>query len=96
MRMANIVVALDAHKHLPFWLRRKHLVHNVLMAVHTCALRNSTVTGFDLYRFVKVLQREGQRMEEAIVSLDHPFTNRVMRQVTVITNRDVAMAGILP
>jgi hypothetical protein len=66
------------------------------MAIEASVLRHPAIPRLDLYWFMKVLQREGQRMKKSVVGLGDPLADGMMRQVAVVTNCDMAMAGILP
>src|SRR5690606_36314162 len=74
----------------------RNLMHKILMAIHTGMLSHAPIAGFDLNRFVKIIERERQRMTESIVRFCHVFSDEIMRQVTVITHSQMVMAGLLP
>jgi hypothetical protein len=59
-------------------------------------LRHPAIARLDLDGLVKVLQRKGQRMKKAVVSLDHPFPNGMVRKVAVVADRNALVTGVLP
>ena len=71
-------------------------MHQVFMAVQTRALSHPPIPRFDPNRFAEVLQRESQRVKEAVVGLGDPFAEEIVRQMAVVANGDMLMAGILP
>ena len=89
-------MAMDAREHLAVRIGRKHLMHDFRVAVQARALRHAPIPRLDLNRLVKILQRERQRMKKPVVGLGDPFADRMMRQVAIVADRHVAMAGILP
>lgn len=94
--MARVTVAVDAHQHVAAGLGRKHWVHQIGVAVETGILRDPSIARLDLDRLVEIFQRECQRMKKTIVRLGDPFADRVVRQMAVIADGHVAVAGILP
>lgn len=68
----------------------------ILVAVDARFLRYPLIAGLNLDGVVVVLEREGDRMEEAIVALRDPFPNKVMGQVAVVAGRNVMVAALLP
>ena len=96
MSVSHVAVAVNAREHLAFVLRWKHFVHEIRVAVQARALRHAPIARLDLNRLVKVLQRERQRMKKSVVSLRDPFADRMVRQVTVVADGHMPMAGILP
>jgi hypothetical protein len=94
--MPHVAVTVNARVHLALGFCRKHLVDNIDMAIEASVLRHPAIPRLDLYWFMKVLQREGQRMKKSVVGLGDPLADGMMRQVAVVTNCDMAMAGILP
>lgn len=96
MGVADVAMAVDAQRHFAILGHRPHLMDNICMAVETRALRNVSISLLDLDRLVEVLERKGQGMEEAVVAFGDPFADRMMREMTIVADGDVAMAGILP
>ena len=96
MRVPHVAVAMNAGMHFALGIGRQHLVNDVLVAVQARVLRHAPIPRLDLNRLVKVLKRKCQRMKESVVSLRDPFADRVMRQVAIVADRDVAVRGILP
>ena len=94
--MAGIAVAVDAQEHLASGFGRQHLMHEVRMAVQARVLRHAPVPRFDLDRFMEILQREGERMKEAVVCLGDPFAERMVREVAIITRGYMFMTARLP
>ena len=75
---------------------RQHRVHEISVTIHTRALRHSLVTRLDLNRIFVVAQGKRQRVKEPVIGLGHPFPDRIMRQMTIVTNCDVMVARVLP
>lgn len=71
-------------------------MHRVFMTINACALRDASVSRFDFDRLVIILKREGQRMEKTIVGFGYPLPHKIMWKVTVVANRHMVMAAILP
>jgi len=94
--MASVAVAMDAGGQLAVRCSHAHLMHDIGMTMDAGTLRYPAVARFDLDRFVKVFERKGQRMEKAIVGLGNPFAQKVVGQVTIVTDSHMAMAGVLP
>ena len=76
-RVADVAVAVDARGHVAVRAAGQHLVDEIGMAVEAGILRHASIAGFDLDRLVEVLQRERQRVEEAVVALGDPLAERV-------------------
>jgi hypothetical protein len=95
-RMTDVAVTVDAGKHFTIVFAGQHLVYDIGMTVKTGALRYPAVARFDLNRFMKVLECECQRMEKAVVALNDPFADWVMRQVAIVAHGNVPMARVLP
>ncbi|TWT29138.1 hypothetical protein KOR42_55740 [Thalassoglobus neptunius] len=68
----------------------------ILVTVNTRMLCDTSVSRFDLNWFVKVVQRKGERMEEAVVRLCDIFSNKIVWQVAVVTDREMTMTRLLP
>ena len=60
------------------------------------ALRHAPIARFDLNGFMKVFQSECQRMKKSVVSLRDAFSDKIVREVTVIADGHMPMTGILP
>jgi hypothetical protein len=77
--MAHGAMTMDARKHLTFGIFGKHLMHKIRVTGKTCALSDSPIPRLDLDGLVKVLQRECQRMIEAIVGLRKQRSQVIVR-----------------
>ena len=94
--VTDFVMAVNAVQHpLPF-LSGEQRVNEVLMTMHARVLRHAPVARLDLNRLVKVLQRECQRMKEAVVPLHDPFADRVMREMAIVADGDMLVTRVLP
>ncbi len=71
-------------------------MHKFLVAIDASALSHLSISGLDSNGVYVSAQCEGQRVEKAVVGLRDPFSDRVMRQMAVIANRDRVMATVLP
>ena len=71
-------------------------MNNRLVAMQTSSLSHAAVSWLDLNGFVEVFQRKCQRVKEAVVSLDQPLPNKVVRQMAIVADRHMPMAGMLP
>lgn len=89
-------MAMDAGQHVAARFGGQHLMDKIAMTRNTSVLSDAAVAGFDLDRLVEVLERECERMEEAVVGLGYPFTKKFVRQMAVVANGNMAMAGVLP
>lgn len=96
MCVSHITVAMNTGHRLISWIGRQHLMHQPSMTINTGALGNTSIARLDLDWFVKVFQREGKRMKKAVIGLGHPFTNWIVRKVTIVADGHVSMAGFLP
>lgn len=96
-RVPHIGVAMHAGEGLVFrFCCNRRLMDEIRMAVHACRLGHAPVTGLDLNGVVIVFQRKGQRVKEAVVGFHEPLGDRVVRQVTIVADGNVLMAGMLP
>ncbi len=84
-------MAMNAVGHVFVRGRGKQRVDEILMAIDTGALGNTSVSWFDLNRIGVVLKRKGDRMKEAVVRLGDPFADRVMGEMTIVAHRNVVM-----
>ena len=96
MCMPHVAVAMNAREHFTFGFDGKQLVHEVTVAVQTCLLSHSPIARLDPDGLMEVSQCKCEGMEEAVVGLHDPFTNRMMRQMAVVADSDMLMAGVLP
>lgn len=94
--MPHIAVAMHTRLRRFGGSAGKHRVHKILVTIDTSALSHAMIARLDLDRVVVISQREGQRMEEAIVGFGDPFADRIMRQMTVIANCYMVVTGMLP
>ena len=94
--MADIGVTMNARRQLAVGAADGEFVDKVGVAMNARSLSHAPVAGFDLDRVVEVFQREGEGVEEAVVALDDPFADRVMRQMAIVADGDMAMAALLP
>jgi hypothetical protein len=90
--MADIVVTVNALQHFSARFFRQHLVNYRTMTIHAGVLGDTAVPWLDLNRFVKILQREGERMKESIVCFRNPLHDRMMWEMAIVAHRNVAMA----
>lgn len=67
-------------------------MHEILVAMQAGSLSDPAIAGFDANRFRKVAGRKGPRVQESIVGLGKPLAEKIVRQMTVITGRDIVMA----
>lgn len=94
--MPGVAVAMDTSRQLTVRFCHTHLMHDIGMAIDAGILRYSAVARLDLNRFVEVFKGERQRMEETIVGLRNPLAQKIVGQVTVVTDRHMPMARVLP
>jgi hypothetical protein len=94
--VANARVTVDAQRHFFAIAGRCHLMDRRGMAVQACFLRHAPIPGLNLNGFVEVLQSECQRVEKTIVRFCHQFAEQVMRQMTIVADGHMAVAGMLP
>ncbi|QDS94159.1 hypothetical protein FF011L_29370 [Roseimaritima multifibrata] len=71
-------------------------MNKVFVAIDASALRDASITRFDLNRVLIVAQGECQRVEKSVVRFSHPFANEVVGQMAVVANRDMMMTALLP
>lgn len=89
-------VTVDAGLHVAASCFRQHRVDEIFVARNASALRDSFVAWFDLDGILEIAECEGERVEESVIGLGHPFADRVVRQVTVVADGDVVMTAFLP
>lgn len=94
--VADIGMTMDAVEHVAAGFGGHERMDKFTVTRNASALRDPAIARLDLNRFVKVFQRECQRVKKTVVRLRHPFANRIMRQMTVVANRDMGVAGIEP
>jgi hypothetical protein len=94
--MSDIGVAMHARKHFTARFGRQDLMHKVRMAMQAGLLSHAMISRFNSNGFVEILERKRQRMEKTVVGLGIPLSNKIMRQMAVIADRDVLVAGLLP
>ena len=94
--MPDRVVAVNAGRRRLVRGKRKHLLDDLCVTGQTGALGDAPVAWFDLDRLVKSTGRECERMEKAVVGLGDPFADRVVREVTVVADRNVPVARRKP
>lgn len=70
--------------------------HHGRMASATSVFRNGFIHLRRLQRLVKSTGSEGQRVVEPVNTLDRVFTEKVMRGMTIVADRDGVMAGLKP
>lgn len=66
------------------------------VAGDTGALSNSLVTIFDVNWVFEIPHRKGQRVEESVVSLRDPLAHGVVRQMAIVADGNMVVAGMLP
>ena len=66
-------------------------MHSFGMAGNAGTLSDSSVPWFDLNGLMEILQRESQRMIEAVVGLCQQRAQMIVRQVAVVADRHMAM-----
>jgi len=71
-------------------------VHGRRVATEACILCDATIPGFNLDWLVKVFECERQRMIKSIVRLGQQMSDDVMRQMTIVADGNMAVAGLLP
>jgi hypothetical protein len=96
MGVSDIAMAADAGEHLAASIGGKDCVDIFGVAMQTGVLRNAAIARFDADGIGEIFEREGERMEEAVVGLRDPFADGVVRQVAVVTDGDATVAGLLP
>ena len=64
--------------------------------MHARVLRYLSIARLDPQGIRVVVKRERQRMKEAIVGFGDPLADWIMREMAVVTDRNVVMAGFLP
>lgn len=98
MGVADLLVAAHAGEGFRFvGVGEGHgVVRDVVVAVGAGVLGDALVTRFDLDGLVIVVQSEGEGVEESVVSLGHPFADRVVREMAVVADGGVVVAGFLP
>src|SRR4051812_47759462 len=89
-------MAMYARKHFAFRILRKHLVYDFGMASKASALRYALIPRLDSYWFVKILQRECQRMIEPVVGFSQQCSKMIVRKMAVVADRDMTVARTLP
>jgi hypothetical protein len=92
MSMAHVAVAMNAREHFAVGVGWQHLVHDVGMTIEARVPSHPPVPRLDLNGLMKILQREGQRMKEAVVGLGNPLAHWMMGKVTVVADGHMAMA----
>lgn len=71
-------------------------MNEVLMAIDASVLRDARVAILDPNWVRVVTKSECQRMKKPVVSLGYPFADLIVRQMTIVANCDVVVAGMLP
>ena len=71
-------------------------MYKILVARNARALRDSFVAGLYLDRILEIAQCECQRVKKSVVRFGDPFSDCVVRQVAIVANRNVVVAGMLP
>lgn len=94
--MSHIAMAMNTGKSLPLSVIDQELMHEILMAVHTRMLCNASISRLDLNWLVKVVQRESDRVEETVVSFGHILSHKIVREMAVIADSEMAMTRLLP
>ena len=64
--------------------------------MNATSLEDQAVSRPDDQRVVKILQRKGFRMPEAVLRLHGVFPDQVMRRMTIISSGDRMMTGLGP
>ena len=70
--------------------------HHLRVAAAAGVFRDGFIHFRRLKRLVKVAGREGQRVIEAVDTLNRVFPEKIVRRVAVVTNRDGVMTGLQP
>jgi hypothetical protein len=91
-RVADVFMAVNAVQHFAISVGHQHFVNRRSVAVKTRILRHAPIPGLDLNWFVKIFERERQRVKKAIVRFGQPFTGEVMRQMAIVAHGNMPMA----
>lgn len=71
-------------------------MNKILVTMDTCTLSNSLVPRLDLNGIVIILEGKCHGMEKSVVTLRHPLSDEIMRQVAIVTRSNVVMTAFLP
>ena len=72
------------------------VVDQVVVAMNAALLQDGSVLWRNLDRFVKVLQREGDRVMPTILALSEVLADEIVGKVAVYASSDCVMTGLLP
>ncbi len=92
----DVAVTMHTRKHVTAGFFRQHGMNEIPVATQTSILSHSAISGFDLDRFVKILQGERQRVKEPVVRLGDPLAQKVVRQMAIVADGDVPMPRVQP
>lgn len=76
--MTDIGVTMHARHRFFGRLGRQHVVDKVGMTMQTRILCRSSIPRFDSERIGIVVEGECERVEESVISLGHPFSDRIV------------------
>lgn len=71
-------------------------MHSVLVTTDAGRLSHAFVPRLDLNRIMIILHGKSERMKETVVGFRHPFPDVVVRQMAIVTDRDMMVATCLP
>jgi len=95
--VADIAVAVNAGDvGIRFFVGVQNRVNETLMTPDADFLKDLRVAFFDHDRFVEILQCEALRMVITVLGFGDVLADQIMRNVAVIADGDVMMAGLLP
>jgi len=92
----HVAVTMHAILHVTAIDLGQQCVDEITMTINACALRHAAVSWFDLDRVAVAAQRERQRVKETVIRFGDPFPDVIVRQMTVVADRDVVMTALLP
>jgi hypothetical protein len=87
---------MDARLHVTTIDDRQQRMNKICVTRHTGALRDAFVARFNLDWVFVIAKCEGERVKKTVIGFRHPFADRIMRQMTIVTHRDVMVAAFLP